>query len=459
MRVNREHIIYPLLGVFLLLGIWGQDAYATTLSDSYVQPGYHIIENADHEAEVIAYRLVGTGTRNLTIKDTMTSNQEQYKVIRIVDGVFKELKANDVSIAGSVKEIGNEAFASAKLTGIITMEEGVEVLGEKCFQNFSCTRMKLPNSITTIGALAFHNTGVSQFKLPTALQSLAADAFDDADSFTFIIPKEMTNISSLHLENYTKSTFQVEDESQTDVIAYLKEKGLHYEIAEKSTENNDPPKEDSKDTTESDVPANSPDITKPDRTEDSSNTQNPDGSAELTNDSQVSQPANSEQQISITDQTNISNNGIYTIDNLLYKIIDKKKVSFVGCKNQTKQLRIPATVQIAGMRYKVTRVEAGACKKNTKVCKIWVGSQVTVIGAEAFAQCKNLRHITIGSQVKKIGAKTFYKDTGLSRVTFRSSKLSSIGKKTFYCVPKSTKIQVPKGTKKKYQKLIQKAMK
>ena len=175
-------MIYSLLGVFLLLGIWGQDAYATTVLDSYVEPGYHIIGNADHEAEVIAYRLVGLGTRNLSIKDTMTSNQEQYKVIRIVDGVFKGLKANDVSIAGSVKEIGNEAFASAKLTGIITIDEGVEVLGEKCFQNFICTRMKLPNSITTIKALAFHNTGVSRFKLPTALQSLAADAFDDADA-------------------------------------------------------------------------------------------------------------------------------------------------------------------------------------------------------------------------------------------------------------------------------------
>ena len=433
--MHMKHIIYPLLGVFLLLGIWGQDAYATTLSDSYVEPGYHIIENADHEAEVIAYRLVGSGTKNLTIKDTMTSNQEQYKVIRIADGVFKGLKANDVSIAGSVKEIGNEAFAGAKLTGIITMEEGVEVLGEKCFQKFSCTKMKLPNSITTIGALAFHNTGVSWFKLPTALQSLAADAFDDADTFTFVIPKEMTDISSLHLENYTKSTFQVEDESQVDVIAYLKEKGLHYEIAEKSTENNDPPKEDSKDTKESDVPANP------------------------TNDSQISQPESSGQQSDVTDQTDISDNGIYTVDNLLYKIIDKKKVSFLGCKNPTKQLRIPATVQIAGVQYKVTRIEAGACKKNTKVRKIWVGSQVTTIGAEAFAQCKNLRQITIGSKVKRLGAKTFYKDTKLSQITFRSSKMQSIGKKTFYRVPKSTKIQVPKGTKKKYQNLIQKAMK
>lgn len=128
----------------------------------------------------------------------------------------------------------------------------------------------------------------------------------------------------------------------------------------------------------------------------------------------------------------------YTIKNLVYKVTNtsgkKKAVSVVGVKSKkVKSIRIPATVKIAGAKYKVT-----------------------AIGSKAFQNCAKLKTVTIGKNVTKIGASAFAKDKKLTKLTVKGTSLKNVGKKAFTKVPKKAKIKVPKKSKKAYKKLFRK---
>lgn len=128
----------------------------------------------------------------------------------------------------------------------------------------------------------------------------------------------------------------------------------------------------------------------------------------------------------------------YTIKNLVYKVTNtsgkKKAVSVVGVKSKkVKSISIPATVKIAGAKYKVT-----------------------AIGSKAFQNCSKLKTVTIGKNVTKIGASAFAKDKKLTKLTVKGTSLKSVGKKAFAKVPKKAKIKVPKKSKKAYKKLFKK---
>lgn len=138
-----------------------------------------------------------------------------------------------------------------------------------------------------------------------------------------------------------------------------------------------------------------------------------------------------------------------------YKVTKAKSaVEFVSTGSMSATVKIPATVKISGITYKVTSVAAGAFKNNKKITDIVIGKNVTTIGANAFSGCKKLKSVTIGANVKKIGKEAFKGDSKLATITIKSTKLSSVGKNAFKGIKATAKIKVPKSKHKAYQKLL-----
>ena len=101
-----------------------------------------------------------------------------------------------------------------------------------------------------------------------------------------------------------------------------------------------------------------------------------------------------------------------------------------NCKTAT----IGATVDIAGVTFKITTV-----------------------ANNAFRGCKKLTKVTIGKNITKIGSNAFNGCSKLKNVIFKTSKLKKIGKNAFKGVKAKAKFKVPKKKLKKYKKIIKKA--
>ena len=169
-----------------------------------------------------------------------------------------------------------------------------------------------------------------------------------------------------------------------------------------------------------------------------------------------------------------------TVGSNIYKItkasLTKGTVEFVKPTKTTKKtVKVPDTVKIYGVTYKVTSIGSKAFYKNTKLTTVTIGKNVTSIGSKAFSNCTKLNKVTIGKNVTSIGSYAFYKCSKLTKITL-PSKVTTIGayafkgcsklktltiqskkmttktlnKKAFSGVTKATTIKVPSAKKKAY---------
>lgn len=112
--------------------------------------------------------------------------------------------------------------------------------------------------------------------------------------------------------------------------------------------------------------------------------------------------------------------------------LENGTVSFVapGKKNAS-TVKIPKTVKIDDITYKVTAIEKNAFKNNKYIKKLVIGDNVKTIGANAFYGCTKLKTVTLGKNVATISSKAFYKCTSLTSITL-PSKVKKIGTSAFY---------------------------
>lgn len=96
------------------------------------------------------------GLTKLTVPETLTVNEKTYTVTEIGDQLFKdEWLLTDVSIPGTIKRIGEQAFFGTNLKSL-TLAEGLEEIGNLAFaMNTSLTYVYIPESCDTIGYFAF----------------------------------------------------------------------------------------------------------------------------------------------------------------------------------------------------------------------------------------------------------------------------------------------------------------
>lgn len=123
--------------------------------------------------------------------------------------------------------------------------------------------------------------------------------------------------------------------------------------------------------------------------------------------------------------------GVYVLTktSLKTKTVEYKKPA----KSTARTIKIPATVKIDGVTYRVTSIAKNAFKGNHYLTKV-----------------------TIGKNVKKIGVNAFYKCTKLKNVVIQTSQLKTktVGKNAFKGIKKNATIKVPKEKYKTYKKLL-----
>lgn len=110
-------------------------------------------------------------------------------------------------------------------------------------------------------------------------------------------------------------------------------------------------------------------------------------------------------------------------------------------------LRIPSSIKLNGITYRVTSVKDYAFKNHKKIKKVIISGAVQSIGTGAFQGCTSLQTIQIGSQVKTIGTKAFYGCKKLNSVTL-GKNVESIGDFSFADCTSLGKITLPTQVKK-----------
>lgn len=130
-------------------------------------------------------------------------------------------------------------------------------------------------------------------------------------------------------------------------------------------------------------------------------------------------------------------NKILRIGGAKYKVTTaaakKREVRYMKPIKRKKVIRIPASIKVKGIMYKVTSIAPRAFKGNKKVTSVTIAGSIERIGKRAFYNCPNLKKIIIRTKrlkKKRVGAQAF-------------AKLS-----------KKTVIYVPKRKRKAYKKLL-----
>ena len=123
----------------------------------YTQDEVTYLLRSNGEAIAISqeFTFVGSLTK-LTVPETLTVNEKTYTVTEIGDQLFKDERLlTDVSIPGTIKRIGEQAFFGTNLKSL-TLAEGLEEIGNLAFaMNTSLTYVYIPESCDTIGYFAF----------------------------------------------------------------------------------------------------------------------------------------------------------------------------------------------------------------------------------------------------------------------------------------------------------------
>ncbi|WP_026666035.1 leucine-rich repeat protein [Butyrivibrio sp. FC2001] len=125
----------------------------------------------------------------------------------------------------------------------------------------------------------------------------------------------------------------------------------------------------------------------------------------------------------------------FEADSIRYRVLGAAgNLSAIKLTEDKKKVTIPDSVNLNGYNLNVIDIAPNFMKGNKKTKTVTIGSNVTSIGSKAFYQCKKLKKVTI-----------------------KSTKLTTIGKKAFGKDAKKFKLKLPKSCKKTYKKLLKKA--
>ena len=127
------------------------------------------------------------------------------------------------------------------------------------------------------------------------------------------------------------------------------------------------------------------------------------------------------------------------VDGCKYRVLKStalaRTVAFAGVVSKNESaVRIPDSVVIDGLNYKVTEIAAGALRGKTSLKTVSIGKNVTKIGKKAFYGCKRLVHIVVrGKNIKSVGKGAFkrtgsYANVYLPKTVFKKYKKLFSGK-------------------------------
>lgn len=122
-------------------------------------------------------------------------------------------------------------------------------------------------------------------------------------------------------------------------------------------------------------------------------------------------------------------------------------VMLTGVSDQVTAVVVPASIDINGFTYKVTKIAARAFFGNTNITTVTIGANVVLIDTNAFFGCSNLVKVSGGAGLKVIGQTAFARCPKLKSFVITSKVLNKIGPQAFYKDSKLKTISIKKTTK------------
>lgn len=405
---------------------------------------------------------IGNGP-SATIPETINGR----KVTKINDYAFGRCqKITSVTIPNSVTEIEDEAFYTCENLTTVKMGTGVTRIGTKAFCSCkSLTDITLPDSVTSIGQLAFEEcSSLKSITIPNGVTILWRGAFANCSSLTSItIPNGVKEIDDYVFEDCSSLTGITIPNSVKEIgtcafkgCSSLKSIAIPNGVTDISVS----AFEGCSSLESVTIPGSVERIwddyfagcdklsviyTKKGCVAEKWAIQN--GYTVKYLQEEKTQPSPKGTKLTVSS----------TKDIVKVTSADAKNpnVAYVKCaRSNATTVKVPDTVTINGVTYKVTAIADKAFSGNSKLSKVTLGKNVTAIGKNAFKNCSKLKTVTIPSKsFQKIGAAAFSGCKNLTRITLKSTKLSksSVGKSALKGTNKKLVIQVPKSKVKKYK--------
>lgn len=346
-----------------------------------------------------------TGLKTVVLPDSM-------KIIS--NSAFENCAAlESINLPSNLVCVAEYVFAGCEKLSGITIPQGAEHIYEGAFSGCKAlSKIEIPDSVNGIDSHAFKDcTGLSEITIPETVTYIGRGAFEGCTGLTkATIPSKATGIREDAFIGCPALTIYTVSDS--DALRYAKENSIPYVLL------------DGGGNTSGGSGSGG----------DNNNPVTPEGGGD-TNPT----PAVKGETLTVTDQK------------CTVKVTSANKanpqVAYIGTTNKkATQIKVPDTVSVNGVTYKVTSIADKAFYKNKKIKTVTVGKNVTSIGKNAFQNCTNLKTVTIKSTgLKKIGANAFNGDKKLTKITLKTTKLTknSIGKNVLKGTNKKLIIKVP----------------
>lgn len=346
-----------------------------------------------------------------------------------------------INLPKSLLTIGGYAFTGCKQLKNIAIPESVKDIGEGAF--YECTGLEsivIPDSVTSIGVQAFRGcSSLKQAELSDNIKIIPAGMFWNCSSLTEIdIPDGVVSIGDSKWEECAfDGCTGLQKVTIPDSVKYINEDEfmdsetlkIYYGsfksyVAEWVKEN--APYKDAYRTPDPDPQLTPTPDPQPTPTPDPQPTPTPDQKSSETTDTQQDK----NQKVPATKGT------ILTVTKYQCKVrvtsATLPTVEYLATTNKkATTIKVPDSVTVDDITYKVTTVAAKALSGNRKVKKVILGKNVTAIGKNAFAKCKNLKKIEVKSVKwsKKSVGKDAFKGTNKKLVIKVPKKKASVYKK------------------------------
>ena len=401
--------------------------YEDSLEQEYKVPGFTIYGDygsvADSYADAEGFTFVGEVNTKDVVNGVLTKFLSYQKDIIIPEGIteigdeaFAGRIYDSIKLPKTVKKIGKKAFFFCTYATSINIPDGVTEIGAEAFEGCyslesitipnqitkinpytfsicsSVKRIVIPDSVTEIADFAFVNCeGLTSLTIPDSVKKIGESAFANCNRLASItLPNSVTKIAKETFSDCTSLKSITIPKSVTEIEEFAFEGCSRLKI-----------------------------ITIPGTVKKIGSSAfgwltDGKGFKKVKGLIVCGYPGTEAERFAKEEGFTFKNlsDKTYTVSEHKYKINkDKKSVTYCGPSDKTfVKVKVPDTITISGVKYKVTVIGKAAFKKCTKLKTVTIGKNVATIGNNAFSGCQSLQKVMFaGSKIKNIGTNAFYK--------------------------------------------------
>lgn len=336
-----------------------------------------------------------------------------------------------VTLPKKLKTIGDTAFAACRNLKRVSLPKSVRSIGQLAFCESGLESIKIPKGVTVIKYATFADSALKSVSIPGSVKTIDNDAFYGCGFTTVTIPSSVTTIGHAAFYECKKlTTVKIPVSGVTSIgNEAFRSTGLtSFNIPLSVTTIGEQAFADCKDLEK--VWINQKQITSLPE----------DAFAGSTNKA-----------FDINTYPFIGD--AFSVDGISYRIANPAingtgAVTIEGFDMNVENIVIPSVVEYGTVKYRVTRIaNYPQYNDSLKIKKLVIGSNITSIPANAFANCPALESVTGGSGLKMIGTQAFANCPNLKVFNITSKTLKKIGASAFSGDKALTFLQIRKTTK------------